>query len=267
MQNAWLVKPLNLSNQGIQTIFEAGIGFAVSGIANVRLSYRKPSWKKTAETLIRLNWPLGLWSGYGVGPVKKRVKREKPKSTQMAKSKQPVQKIGKRKDGIDMVSAAEPKLMPKPVVTASWISGEVGAGKIAKLNLTVANQGKGDLYRFVAETDSRLSIFDQQRLEFGRIPPNGSHTLSFNFPTNPEATSQEVAVLIQFEEYNDYTPDAIMTRLYIVEEERPRFEYAYRIVDGGTERSVGNGDGIIQYGESFDLVLTVRNSGKGKVTM
>jgi len=48
-----------------------------------------------------------------------------------------------------------------------------------------------------------------------------------------------------------------------VEASRPKFDYAYQIVDGGTENSVGNGDGIIQYGESFDLVLTVRNSGKG----
>ena len=165
--------------------------------------------------------------------------------------------------GVDMISAAEPQLMPKPVVSVNWVSGEIKAGGEARLNLAVENQGKGDLYRFVAETDSQLPVFDQQRLEFGHIPPNQSRTLTFSFDTDPESTSQEVPILVRFEEYNDYVPDTITTKLYLKEEERPKFDFSYRIVDGGTESSVGNGDGIIQYGESFDLVLTVRNNGQG----
>ena len=165
--------------------------------------------------------------------------------------------------GVDMVSALSPQLMPKPVASLSWDTGEIKAGSQARLHLDIENQGKGDLYRFVAETDSRLSMFDQKRLEFGRIPPNQSRTLTFTFETNSEAISQEVPILVRFEEHNDYVPDAINTKLYLRAEDRPKFDFSYRVVDGGTESSVGNGDGIIQYGESFDLVLTVRNSGQG----
>ena len=178
-------------------------------------------------------------------------------------NRQMVQHFRNLSNGVDMLVSGQPQLMPKPVATANWDSGEIRAGSEARLNLQVENRGKGDLYRFIAETDSRVSLFDQRQLEFGHIPPNGSRTLSFTFDTNPETTSQEIPVLVQFEEYNNYVPDSITTKLYIREEERPKFEYAYRIVDGGTEKSVGNGDGIIQYGESFDLVLTVRNSGRG----
>ena len=227
--------------QSFQTILEAGIGFSVSGLANVQLSYRKSSWSKIAETSIRLNWPLSVWSGYGIKPIEDK----KPSSNLMAKIEPMVQKIKQPKNGIDMVSASEPQLMPKPVASLSWDTGEIKAGSQARLHLDIENQGKGDLYRFVAETDSRLSMFDQKRLEFGRIPPNQSRTLTFTFETNSEAISQEVPILVRFEEHNDYVPDAINTKLYLRAEDRPKFDFSYRVVDGGTESSVGNGDGII----------------------
>ena len=77
--------------------------------------------------------------------------------------------------------------------------------------------------------------------------------------------TQDIQLEISFDEYNSYVPPSINAKLYVVEGSRPKFDYAYQIVDGGTKNSVGNGDGIIQYGESFDLALTVRNSGKGAV--
>ena len=49
-----------------------------------------------------------------------------------------------------------------------------------------------------------------------------------------------------------------------MENPRPKFDYAYRIIDGGTATSVGNGDGILQRGESADILVTIRNSGEGK---
>ena len=37
---------------------------------------------------------------------------------------------------------------------------------------------------------------------------------------------------------------------------------SFRVVDDGSGKSVGNGDGIIQKGEAIDLILSVKNAGK-----
>ena len=165
--------------------------------------------------------------------------------------------------GINMLSIGTPQLMPRPEAAARWMGGDLTAGETARLNITVKNSGKGELYRFVANTDSRVTTFDSQRLEFGQIDPGQSKSLEISFQTDPLMRTQDIPVEISFDEYNSYVPPAINAKLYVAEALRPKFDYAYQIVDGGTENSVGNGDGIIQYGESFDLALTVRNSGTG----
>ena len=58
-------------------------------------------------------------------------------------------------------------------------------------------------------------------------------------------------------------PENIEANLKVIEIPRPKFDYAYRLVDGGTSTSVGNGDGILQRGESADVLVTIRNSGEG----
>jgi hypothetical protein len=166
--------------------------------------------------------------------------------------------------GIDMVSTGKPGLMPRAEASVQWIEGELQAGKTAKLEVTVKNTGKGELYRVTATAASSSPEFNYRRLEFGKIDPGESRTLELSFETDELMRTQDIPILIRFGEYNDYTPPEINAKLHIVGKPRPRFDYAYRILDGGTPSSVGNGDGIIQRGESVDIVLTVRNNGGQK---
>jgi len=166
--------------------------------------------------------------------------------------------------GIDMVSVGKPDLMPRAGASAQWVEGELQAGKAAKLKITVKNTGKGELYRIIARTASSNPAFNHRQLEFGRIDPGKSRTAELSFETDELMRTQDVPITISFEEYNDYTPPDINAELRIIGRPRPKFDYAYRILDGGTLSSVGNGDGIIQRGESVDIVLTVRNNGEQK---
>jgi carboxyl-terminal processing protease len=153
--------------------------------------------------------------------------------------------------------------MPRAEASARWVEGELQAGETAKLKVTVRNTGKGELYRFIAKTVSSNKAFNDRKLEFGKIEPEKSRTLELSFEIDELMRTQDIPISIRFEEYNDYVPPDIDAKLHVVEKPRPKFDYAYRILDGGTPNSVGNGDGIIQRGESVDIVLTVRNSGAG----
>ena len=166
-------------------------------------------------------------------------------------------------EGIDMVSTGKPRLMPRTEAYLQWVKGEVQAGEVAKLKLTVKNTGKGELYRVTTKTISSTPRFNDRTLKFGKIEPGQSRTLELSFKIDKRMRTQDLPIHITFDEYNDYVPPDIEAKLHIIEKARPKFDYAYRVLDGGTPTSVGNGDGILQRGESADIVFTVRNSGSG----
>lgn len=168
--------------------------------------------------------------------------------------------------GVDMTSSGKPRLMPSPEAVARWDEASVRAGGTATLRVTVKNTGRGTLYRVVAQTESSNPAFNNRELKFGKIEPGESRTVPVSFALDKLMRTQEVPIRIQFGEYNDHVPANIEDKLKVIETPRPRFDYAYRIVDGGTANSTGNGDGIIQPGESADVRVTIRNSGKGNAT-
>lgn len=164
---------------------------------------------------------------------------------------------------IDMISGGKPRLMPKPEVTTRWQSKSVRAGNVATLRITIRNTGKGTLYRFIGLTTSSNPKFNNRELKFGKIEPGESRTALVSFELDKLMRTQELPIGIRFGEYNDHVPENIAVKLNVFEVPRPKFDYAYHIIDGGTDTSVGNGDGILQRGESIDILVTVRNSGEG----
>ena len=167
---------------------------------------------------------------------------------------------------IDMISIGKPRLMPRPEVETRWRRGAVRSGEQATLIVTVKNTGKGELYRLTARTVSLMSAFNNQELKFGKIDPGDSRIVSVTFNIDKLMNTQKIPIGVKFSEYNGHIPDNITAELQVSEIPRPKFDYAYRIIDGGTATSVGNGDGIFQRGESADIQVIVRNSGKGKAT-
>ena len=176
---------------------------------------------------------------------------------------QPFREVALAAKGIDMISTGKPRLMPRPEVTFRWNENPVQAGKEAALWVTVKNTGKGTLYRLTALTVSPDSTFNNHELKFGKIDPGDSMSVPVTFKIDKVERTQDIPIHIRFAEYNDYVPENIESVLKVVENPRPKFDYAYRVVDGGTATSVGNGDGVFQKGESADIQVAIRNSGSG----
>ena len=176
---------------------------------------------------------------------------------------QPFREVALAAKGIDMISTGKPRLMPRPEVTLRWNENPVQAGKAAALWVTVKNTGKGTLYRLTALTISPDSTLNNHELKFGKIDPGNSMSVPVSFNIDKLKRTQDIPVHIRFAEYNDYVPGNIESLLRVVENPRPKFDYAYRVVDGGTATSVGNRDGIFQKGESADIQVAIRNRGSG----
>ena len=179
---------------------------------------------------------------------------------------QPFREAALASKGIDMISTGKPRLMPRPETTFRWNKNTVQAGGMATLWVTIKNTGKGALYRVTALTVSQNPTFNNHELKFGKIDPGDSISVPVSVKINKLTRTQEIPVRIKFAEYNGHIPENIEAKLKVVEVPRPKFDYAYRIIDGGTSTSVGNGDGIFQRGESADVQVAIRNSGKGNAT-
>ncbi len=162
-------------------------------------------------------------------------------------------------EGIDMFSTGQPVGKPlAKVVEARWKPNPVRAGDTTTLSVTVENSGKGALYRFTTHTVSTESAFKNKKLEFGKIAVGASRTLKLPVKTEASMKTQTLTIPLRFAEYNNYAPPDKERRLHIVGAPPPKFDYHYSYVE-----DVGNGDGVIQPGESIDFSITVTNSGEG----
>ncbi len=156
--------------------------------------------------------------------------------------------------------------MPRAEAVAHWNNESIQAGDEAILRVTIKNTGKGTLYRLTALTVSTNRIFNNHELKFGKIEPEQSLTVPISFQLDKLMRTREIPIHIRFAEYNGHVPENIEANLKVIEIPRPRFDYAYRIVDGGTATSVGNGDGVLQRGESADILVIIKNSGEGNAS-
>lgn len=191
---------------------------------------------------------------------------EKPLRITTQTGLQPFRDTARAALGFDMITTGTPRLSPRAEAVAQWTKGTITAGQTATLIVTVKNTGKGTLFQVKALTVSSNPIFNNKELRFGKIVPGASKTLQYTFEIDKLMRTRDIPLRIRFSEYNDYVPEDIEAKLHVVGQPRPKFDYNYRVVDGGTRDSVGNGDGIFQRGESVDIQVTVRNSGPGPAT-
>ena len=150
---------------------------------------------------------------------------------------------------------------PRPQAELVIRPHEAKPGQPVELHVTVNNTGKGPLYRFKGTTHSEDPLFDGQVLYFGKISPGQEKSEVVNVQIPPDHHTQEAPMQIVFEEHNGFIPAPLEAVIHLGRSNKPRLAYNYQILDDGSGRSVGNGDGRIQKGEAVDLLLTLRNVG------
>jgi carboxyl-terminal processing protease len=139
---------------------------------------------------------------------------------------------------------------------------QVAAGETMKFKATITNKGSGVAGQVRATLKGDDPMFEGREFVFGRIKPGESRTfvvpvkLPKDVLTRTDPLHLEVA-----EEHGAKTQLDTNELLVRVEgSARPVFSYAYQLVDD----LKGNGDGLIQRGESLRLHVTVKNVGPGK---
>ena len=139
---------------------------------------------------------------------------------------------------------------------------EVGAGDTINLTAKITNRGAGTAGQVRATLKGDDPFFDGRELVFGRIKPGETRTFTVPVKLPKDAITRVDPLTLDVSE--EHGAKALMAAneltVKVAGPERPLFSYAYQIIDD----IKGNGDGLLQRGESVRLHVTVKNDGKGK---
>jgi carboxyl-terminal processing protease len=157
-------------------------------------------------------------------------------------------------------TAFPPSVTTKLQLTPS--KGEVKAAEELKIEISVTNNSDGTFYQLRGMTESKNLLLDKREFIFGKIEKGETKTSSKTIKIPQNSISRKDEIVVKFHEFNGNTPEDVKGTVLIDALPKPVFSYSYQIIDEG-EGLTGNGDGIIQRGEVVDLVLFVKNIGKG----
>ena len=134
------------------------------------------------------------------------------------------------------------------------------AGEKGTIIVKIANTGKGTAYNLKLKASSP---FFKETIHIRKLEPNKTITKEITFRVPIRVKTQKVYADIELDA-GKYSPEPVKVAFTTKAPVPPSFRIAYRIDDDRLGESVGNGNGIIEPRETIELLITVRNTGKGE---
>ncbi|MBA3540300.1 MAG: PDZ domain-containing protein, partial [Deltaproteobacteria bacterium] len=134
----------------------------------------------------------------------------------------------------------------------------IKAGDIVSVTATVKNTGTGAAYRVLPRVRADDPVFEDTELPIGKVGAGETKTYTTKIQVPKDALDRVDRLSLEVREARNATAKVIPTEFRIEATPRPVFAYAYQLVDDG------NGDGLVQKGEKYRLMVQVRNIGVGK---
>jgi len=134
------------------------------------------------------------------------------------------------------------------------------AGQTVHVNLTIKNTGAERLARLRAITDSDNPTLDGLEFFFGSVMPGQSKSWKTKVEIPKGIESREDEVVFRVFDASQSPFDPHIERVSMRGLARPDFAYTFQAVDAS-----GNGDDLVQKGETIRLLLNLENVGQGPV--
>ncbi|MDB4963125.1 MAG: carboxyl-terminal protease [Myxococcales bacterium] len=163
------------------------------------------------------------------------------------------------KIGIDWagVAAQEPGAANLDVSLSTTPSANLKAGDIVSMTATVKNTGTGAAYRVLARVQGDDPVFEDTELPIGKVAAGETRTFTAKMQVPKDALDRVNRLGLEVKEARNAPARVSAAEVRVEAAPRPVFAYAYQLVDDG------NGDGLVQKGEKFRLLVSVKNAGAG----
>jgi carboxyl-terminal processing protease len=160
--------------------------------------------------------------------------------------------------GVDWSPApAQAEAASLEVTLTTSPSGLVKAGDVVSLTATVKNHGAGAAWRVLPRIHSDDNMFDDAELPIGKVGPGETKAYTARLKVPKDALDRVDRLGLQVKEARNATAKIVPAVLQVEAAPRPIFAYAYQLVDEG------NGDGLVQRGERYRLLVQLKNTGAG----
>lgn len=138
------------------------------------------------------------------------------------------------------------------------VTGLVKAGTKLKLTAVATNRSNKALHRVLGVVHSAIGALNDLELVFGKLAPGQSAT--FSAEVSLGRSSWTIGDVLKVHLFSAKVALGIVdaAKIQVSAEARPRFAYRLRVDD-----TSGNGDGLIQRGESVEMVVDITNVGTG----
>jgi carboxyl-terminal processing protease len=171
-----------------------------------------------------------------------------------------------KKLGVDWSAASgDGKPQLTGTITTDKASNEVAAGDTVHIKASVTNKGTATAGMVRGQLKGDDPLLDGREFVFGRIKPG--ETRSWTVPVKVPKDALSRVDPLKLEVFDQRAQKLSLDggsvsdlTLKLRGVPRPLFAYAYQLVDDVK----GNGDGLVQRGESVRLHVTVKNIGQGK---
>lgn len=174
-----------------------------------------------------------------------------------------------KKRGIDWKTDTE-KEAPRFSVRSQFLTEtglplqEMIAGTTVKLKITVKNLTGVPLYRVMADIDSINPLLNHKEFVYGKLAAGqeAQAQIDLKIPADVISFVEEAKFLIYTQTTLD-KPQKIFMTTRMTETQVPQFAYSYKIYDGITNDTLGNGNGIPEKNETVAIEINLKNLGPG----
>jgi len=143
-------------------------------------------------------------------------------------------------------------------------SGPIQANSDIRLYLVAKNIGKTPVSKLMATTASKNGVFNDRQFAFGRLNPGESKQwfIPIKIAESSNSRNNLISLVFTDQQKRKIHEDAIA--LVIKEKERPLFKYTITPYENKNFQSKGNGNGLLESGESIAVKVDITNIGHGK---
>jgi len=153
--------------------------------------------------------------------------------------------------------AQQPETANLEVSIAATPGDVVKAGTDVTLTATVKNTGTGAAYRVLPRLQADDNVFQDVELPIGKVGPGETKTFTARVKVPQDAIDRVDRLGVEVREARNAAAHVTPMELKIEALPRPVFAYSWQLVDEGS------GDGLVQRGEKYKLLVTVKNTGDG----
>ncbi len=245
----------------------------------LQMTYLSPEKKEDEETTgqidLKDDFPVQLAQQVLELPESRSLDRQKvlkalpPLLETLRKKEEEKIKKEMSKIGIDW-SEGQKKGSPSGTVTLEILDEKgnvrkgLSPGESGFLHVSVENRGSGTFYQLAGVTKSDDPIFANLEFPFGKVAPREKKEWKTPLKIPDFFHRRSIPVEIDFHEEFSRTPKSDSFPMQIEETATLLFSYRYSLLDDGSRGSKGNGNRQAERGETVDLLITVKNVGKGE---